>query len=57
MPLQSDMIKLFNTYIDELKSLKLAQPIMDDVANNFIMQQYKAAPDNIKEPISRSCKE
>jgi len=53
MPLQSDMVKLFNTYIDELKSLKLAQPIMDDVANNFIMQQYKAAPDNIKEILKK----
>lgn len=46
--LQPDMEKLFNTYFDELMDLKLAQVILDDVANNVIMQYYKNVPDNIK---------
>ena len=46
--LKSDLARFFNAYIDELLSLKLNSQIQDDVANNMIMQNYGAVPENVK---------
>jgi len=55
--LQGDMVKFFNTYIDELKNVELNQMIKDDVANNLINQNYKAVPENIKSILKSRYKE
>ena len=55
--LQGDMVKFFNTYIDELKNLELNQMIKDDVANNLVMQNYKGVPENIKSILKARYKE
>ena len=55
--LKSDLVTFFNAYIDELLSLKLNFQIQDDVANNMIMQNYRDAPENIKDIFKSRYKE
>jgi hypothetical protein len=48
-PFREDTEKYFNSYVDEIIKLDIHSEIKEDVANNLLANNYKPAPDNIKE--------
>lgn len=48
-PLREDTEKYFNAYVDEIKKLDIHSEIKEDVANNLLANNYKPAPENVKE--------